>query len=220
MKVRNLIAPAAFWCAVALSVAADHAREESGVNMPEMVRVAGRELQLNGMGVFKEKAFFKVYVAGLYLQEPTADAQAAITTDEAKRIVLVMLRDVSRDTFVKAVESGILRNSSRSMPTLRARLDLLERALPALKKGNVLDFTYLPGVGTLVRGQDREMTIHGKDFADALFSAWLGPKPVNTTLKRNLLGEKPPGQIPVSYSPSLLADLMRAAQRSARVQIF
>jgi hypothetical protein len=188
MILRGLIAPAAFWCAVALSAAADHAREESGVSMPEMVEAGGRKLRLNGMGVAKEKVFFKVYVAGLYLQKSTADARAAIRTDEAKRIVLVMLRDVSRETFVNAVETGILRNSSGSMPALRARLDLLEKALPALKKGNVLDFTYLPGAGTVVRGQGKEMTIPGKDFADALFSAWLGPKPVNAALKRKLLG--------------------------------
>jgi hypothetical protein len=189
MKVRSSIALPAFCCAVALSLAADPAREESGVSMPEAVDVAGWELQLNGMGVFKEKAFFKVYVAGLYLKDPTADARAAINTDQAKRIVLVMLRDVSREAFIRAVETGILRNSTPEMPTLRARLDLLEQALPALKKGNVLDFTYLPGAGTLVRGQGQEMTILGKDFADALFSAWLGPKPVNAALKRKLLGE-------------------------------
>ena len=169
MKVRSLIAAAGCWCAVALGLAADHAREESGVSMPEMVGVAGRELQLNGMGVFKEKAFFKVYVAGLYLEDLTADARVAINTDEAKRIVIVMLRDVSRETFVQAVETGILRNSSRSMPALRARLDLLEQALPALKKGDILDFTFVPGAGTVVRGQGKEMTIPGKDFADALF---------------------------------------------------
>jgi hypothetical protein len=189
MKVRSLIAPAVFLCAVALSVVADHAREESGVSMPEMVGVAGRELQLNGMGVFKEKTLFKVYVAGLYLEEPTADARAAINADKAKRIVFVMLRDINRETFVQSLEIGIVSNSTLSMPTLRARLDLLEQALPALKKGNLLDFTYLPGAGTLVRGQGKEMTIPGKDFADALFSAWLGTKPVNATLKRKLLGE-------------------------------
>jgi hypothetical protein len=77
------------------------------------------------------------------------------------------------------------------MPTLSGRLDLLEAALPALKKGNVLDFTYLPGVGTLVRGQGREMPIPGKDFADALFSVWLGPKPISEALKRQLLSGPP-----------------------------
>ena len=160
----------------------------SGVSMPEVVSVAGRELRLNGMGVRRAKIFFEVYVVGLYLEKPTTDARAAIATDEAKRIVIRMLRDVSRKMFLQAVETGIMRNSGPEMPALRARLDLLEQALPALKKGNVLDFTYLPGVGTLVRGQDREMTIPGKDFAEALFSVWLGPNPVIGELKRQLLG--------------------------------
>jgi len=188
MKVRSYIATAAFCCVVALSVAAVHAREVSGVSMPEVVSVAGRELRLNGMGVRRAKIFFEVYVVGLYLEKPTTDARAAIATDEAKRIVIRMLRDVSRKMFLQAVETGIMRNSGPEMPALRARLDLLEQALPALKKGNVLDFTYLPGVGTLVRGQDREMTIPGKDFAEALFSVWLGPNPVIGELKRQLLG--------------------------------
>lgn len=187
MKIRSLIL-AAFCCAVALSAAADHSREVAGVSMPEMIDVAGKELRLNGMGLYKEKIFFKVYVAGLYLEDPTPDGRAAISADEAKRMVLVMLRDVSRETFVQAVETGILLNSGLAMPALRARLDLLEQALPALKKGNVLEFTYLPGAGTVVRGQGKEMTIPGKDFADALFSAWLGTKPVNSGLKRKLLG--------------------------------
>ena len=188
MKVRTFIALATLCCAAVLSVAAVPGREVFGVSMPEVVKVAGRELRLNGIGIFKEKTFFKVYVVGLYLEKPTVDADVAIATDEAKRMVLTMLRDVSRDVFVQAVETGIMRNSSVAMPTLRVRLNLLKQTLPALQKGSVLDFTYLPGTGTLVRGQCQEMTITGKDFADALFSAWLGWKPVNPTLKRQLLG--------------------------------
>lgn len=96
--------------------------------------------------------------------------------------VISMLRDISRDQFVEAVEAAIMRNSSRDMPNLRVRLDLLENALPAPKRGNVLSFTYLPGVGTLMRGQGRELTIPGKDFADALLAVSIGE-----TLKRQLL---------------------------------
>jgi hypothetical protein len=86
------------------------------------------------------------------------------------------------------VETGIERNSGPVMPILRGRLDRLVRALPDLKKGDVIHFTYLPGVGTLVRGKGEEMTIMGKDFADALFSVWLGPDPLDRNLKRKLLG--------------------------------
>jgi hypothetical protein len=166
MQVRNLILTAVFCCAAALSVAAVPVREVSGVSMPEVVRGDNKELRLNGMGLRKEKALFKVYVVALYLEQPTTDARAAITTDEEKRIVISMLRDLSREQFVQAVDAAIMRNSSAEMPILRAQLDLLENALPAPRKGNVLSFTYLPG---------------------ALLSVWLGPKPIGGTLKRQLL---------------------------------
>jgi hypothetical protein len=188
MKVRNLIPMAAFLFAAVLSVAAVPVRGVSGVSMPEVVTGDdNKELRLNGIGLRKEKAFFNVYVVALYLERPTTDARAAITTDEEKRIVISMLRDLSREQFVQAVEVAIMRNSSPEMPILRPRLDLLENALPAPRKGNVLSFTYLPGVGTLMRGQGRELTIPGKDFADALLSVWLGAKPIGGALKRQLL---------------------------------
>jgi hypothetical protein len=59
--------------------------------------------------------------------------------------------------------------------------------LPDLKQGGVLDIVYQPGVGTLVRGSGVQMIIPGKDFADALFSVWLGPNPTDAELKRRLL---------------------------------
>jgi len=183
----KLIAITMFCCAAALSGPAG-AREVSGVSVPATASVADKELTLNGAGVRKEKAFFKVYVVALYLEQPTSDARAAITSDQEKHVVLSMLRAVSREQFVEALEMAIVRNSSGVMPILRERLDLLQKALPPLEKGNVLTFTYLPGSGTVLRCQGQEMTIPGKDFADALLSAWLGPVPVSGDLKRQLLG--------------------------------
>jgi hypothetical protein len=174
MQVSNLISIAACGWLVMLSVAAVPVREVSGVSMPEVATVADKDLRLNGMGVRKEKILFEVYVVALYLEQPTPDAQAAIRTDEEKQIVISMLRDVSREQFVQAVERSIMRNSSGEMPTLRARLDLLENALSDLKKGNVLSFTCLPGVGTRMRGQGQEMTIPGKDLQMRCFRCGWG----------------------------------------------
>jgi chalcone isomerase-like protein len=186
VNVPAILAAATTWCVLASSVPRLHARELAGTTMPEIVRVGGRVLALNGMGIGK-KLFVRVYVIGLYLERKATDAQSAIKSEEGKRIALIMLRDVSRRQFVEAVEKGMIRNSGVPMPSLRARLDLLEHALPALKKGDVLDFTYLPGVGTLVRGQQRELKIVGKDFADALLSVWLGPRADSGTLHHDLL---------------------------------
>jgi hypothetical protein len=188
MKAIGFIAKAAFCCAAALGMTEVRAREVSGVTMPEAVRVEGGDLRLNGMGVRREKVLFKAYVIALYLAEPTTEARIAIRTDEVKRVVITMLRDVGREVFAQAIESGVMRNSGPAMATLRIRLDVLERALPDLRRGDVLDLTWVPGAGTLVRGQGRTLTISGKDFADALFAVWLGPKPVEDALKRALLG--------------------------------
>lgn len=163
-------------------------RELSGVSMPATVKVAGRKLELNGMGVGTKLGFIKVYVIGLYLETRTENARTAVEANEAKRIELTMLRDVTREQFVSAVEEGISDNSGGEMPFLRERLNKLEGALSALKEGSALEFTYIPSVGTVVRGQDREMTILGKDFAEAMFSIWLGPKPKSKSLQRELLG--------------------------------
>ncbi len=188
-NVFNFLRSGAFACIAAVSVATTHARDLVGVKMPENVSISGSQLKLNGMGV-GTKGFLKVYVIALYLGTPTSDARTAVKADAVKCIVLTMLRDVSRERFVQAVENNMMHNPGISMAALRGRLDLLESVLPPLKKGNVLDFTYLPKRGTLVRGQGREITIAGKDFADALFSIWLSAQSSNPALQRRLLGDK------------------------------
>ena len=52
----------------------------------------------------------------------------------------------------------------------------------------MLTLTYVPDKGTVVSGAGKETVIPGKDFADALFTVWLGPDPVDGDLKRKLLG--------------------------------
>jgi hypothetical protein len=175
--------------ALLFGVAGARASDLAGsVQLPPDATAGTRRMLLNGAGIGTEMNIVKVYVIGLYLETKTDDERAAIATDQGKRIVLTMLRDVSRQKFVQAVERGMVRNAGPAIAMLRARLNRLEQSLPSLQKGSNLDFTYVPGAGTVVRGQGRQLTIPGKDFADALFSVWLGPKASNTTLKRQLLG--------------------------------
>jgi hypothetical protein len=188
MHRRSFFAKTFFGFAAGLNLTAVQARDLSGVSMPETVNVEGKTLRLNGMGVRREVVFIKEYVIALYLEKPTTRGEVAVQSDAAKRVVLTMLRDVSQDMFVEAIESGIMRNSAPDMPRLRARLDQLEQAVPDLKKGDVIDLTWLPGDGTVVRGHGKSLTIPGKDLADAMFSIWLGPNPVEASLKRDLLG--------------------------------
>jgi hypothetical protein len=61
--------------------------------------------------------------------------------------------------------------------------------IPNVEKGDEIVLTYVPGKGTVVSAKNAEKgVIEGKDFADALFSVWLGPEPVQADLKTALLG--------------------------------
>ena len=67
---------------------------------------------------------------------------------------------------------------------------MLITLIPDAKKGSTIVITYVPGTGTvLARPGDRQV-IPGKDFADALFSVWLGREPVDSDLKAGLLGDE------------------------------
>ena len=163
------------------------AKEREGVNSEPTIEAGGKRLQLMGMGL-RKKLWFKVYIASLYAEQPTEDSARLISSDQVKRVQMHMLRDLERGKIIEAVNEGFEKNSGPDMPTLRGRLDRFLKAVPDLKGGQTIIITYLPGKGTLVKaGNGEEISIDGKDFADALFSVWLGRNPVDDELKNEML---------------------------------
>ncbi|WP_419582428.1 chalcone isomerase family protein, partial [Thiolapillus sp.] len=55
------------------------AKTLEGVDLPEQVPVEGRNLVLNGAGI-REKFFFDIYVAALYLPARMSDAARILQT--------------------------------------------------------------------------------------------------------------------------------------------
>lgn len=164
------------------------AGELAGVPMPDRLSVEGRQISLNGMGL-RSKAIFKVYVAGLYTEQRSSNAEALIASDQVKQVRMVMLRDLTQEQIAEAVVEGFEKNSKAQMPALRQRLDQFISRLPDFKSGETLVITYVPGQGTtLWSTSGTKHSVAGKDFADALFSVWLGSSPVDKKLKAGLLG--------------------------------
>lgn len=172
-----------------LAAAGASARQVEGISFPETVSVGGKQLKLNGAGVRTKTMFkVKVYAAGLYLETPNRSAPAIIKSDEHKRIQLGMLRELSKDQVGEAIRSGFEKNAGPNIATLKTRLDRFVSLMTDAKKGDQLIVTYLPGRGTLIADANGEKaTIEGKDFADALFSVWLGQHPVDDDLKKALI---------------------------------
>src|SRR5262249_1033495 len=180
--------PIALPAVLTLAATPSLAKEQHGVRMPDAITVEGKELKLNGMGL-RKKMVFNVYVAGLYGESPSNNAATLISSDQVKRMTLFMLRDLGKDKIVDALRDGFEKNSKTQMPSLKDRLDRLASMIPDTKRASTIVITYVPGTGTILSGAPGErQVIEGKDFADALFSVWLGRSPVDDDLKKGLLG--------------------------------
>lgn len=173
-----------------LAAAPASADQCADVRMPERVSVSGTPLVLNGMGVREATVFnVNVYVAGLYLENRSRDANRIIDTEQKKRLVLHLVREVSRDEMVEALTAGFRTNAGGNYGALRARVQRFARFMPDLEEGDVLSFTYVPGEGLNVNVKGRARgTIEGEDFARTFFSIFVGNRPPNPGLRRGLIG--------------------------------
>jgi len=165
------------------------AGELEGVTLPDQVTVADETLELNGMGV-RQKLWVEVYVAGLYLEEPSSDPAEIVGADQIKRVVMHFLTDkATKKKMDGAWQEGFEANSPDEVDTLQARLDRFKALFGDMQDGDVVTLTMIPGEGTRVEmdGADRG-AIEGDDFSAALLRVWLGDEPPSDDLKEGMLG--------------------------------
>lgn len=167
--------------------------ELEGVKLAPAAQVAGSPLVLNGAGL-RTRAFFKVYVAALYAPQKATDAAALLAQKGPRRVVITMLRNVDADTFSGALVDGIRDNHSEAQVTaLKPQIDALMGTLKQAgeaKKGDVIHLEYDPATGTQVsiNGLAKGSAMAGAEFFTAVLRIWLGEKPVDSGLKKGLLG--------------------------------
>ncbi|MBS0338744.1 MAG: chalcone isomerase family protein [Proteobacteria bacterium] len=177
-----------------LAMAPLHAAEVAGVKVEETTRSGAATLALNGAGL-RTKAFFKVYVLGLYLPEKKAAAADVLASNGPKRVLIQMLRDVDADDFSEALEAGIKDNHSeadfKGLASRMAALNAVMAEIKEAKKGMAIALDWVPGTGTqvVIDSQPRGKPIPGDDFYRALLRIWIGDKPVSGDLKKALLGQ-------------------------------
>ncbi|MFZ5445772.1 MAG: chalcone isomerase family protein [Myxococcota bacterium] len=178
-----------FFLSAALLSLPAFAAELEGVKAADTTTVEGKTLSLNGMGL-RKKFIFNVYVASLYVEHPSKSADEILKADEVRRVELTMLRDLDAKTISESIKNGFEKAAGSNMASLKDRLDKFMSKIVDMKKGQVFVVQYVPGKGTVIDGAKDSYTAEGKDFADALFSVWLGSSPVDEGLKKGMLGQK------------------------------
>ncbi len=168
------------------------AAEVAGIKYADSLKVGGKELQLNGLGV-RNKFIVKVYATGLYLQDKKSTVEEVLTAEGPRRIRLVMMRDISSDDFGNAFMSGINNNvdtkDKTKIVTQISTFGEMFAGIPGLKKGDVLDLDFIPGSGTacLLNGKPLCNAVPDVSFYNAIMKIWLGNKPADASLKPKLL---------------------------------
>lgn len=169
------------------------AAEVAGVKVPDSVTVAGQELRLNGAGV-RQRAFFRIYVAALYLPARQSAPAQVLSSPGPKRISMTLMRDITAQQLIEALSNGIRDNhNAAEVERLRARIETLNRVMTGIgnaKSGSVIALDFVPASGTHVslNGAMQGAPIVGEDFYHALLKIWLGDDPADSGLKRALLG--------------------------------
>lgn len=173
----------------ALAAPAVWAGSLADVTMADRVTVGDKELVLNGMGL-RTKLMFKIYVAGLYLEEKSSDPARIVASPGLKRVVMHFLSGkATKSKMDQAWKEGFEGNSPADYGALKPRVDQLAGYFGDMKPGDVVEFTIEPGNGVTAAFNGRvKGTIPGDDFAAALLKVWLGPKPPTEVLKAGMLG--------------------------------
>jgi hypothetical protein len=167
----------------------------AGVKYDEAMELKGSRLQLNGAGI-RYKGPFKVYAAGLYLPKKAGTPEDILAMPGAKRMVVVMLRDIDASEmgklFVRGVEDNMDKGAMIKLIPGLMRMSQIFSDHKNLKQGEQFTLDWVPGVGTVVsvRGIPQGEAFKEPEFFNALLRIWLGPVPADWKLKESLLGKQ------------------------------
>ncbi len=167
------------------------AKEVSGITVASTFSHDGVELSLKGAGV-RDKFFMDLYVASLYLGASHENAKTILHAKEPMALELIILSSlITSEKMEEATKEGFINASGDKLASLQERID---RFIALFKEPIAINdrytFLYTPTEGTRIyKNKILKTTILGDDFKEALLGIWLGDKPAQKRLKKNLLGE-------------------------------
>lgn len=164
----------------------------NGVSLPAKLKTATSELNYNGGGV-RKKAFFKVYVLGLYLTDKSKDAAAILKSNSEMAARLQITSGVvNSENMSEAIKEGFTKSTNGNIAPLKSKIDEFIGLFSKepIKEKDVFILNYVPNVGVKTFKNGKLLaTIAGEDFKNALYGIWIGANPIDAALKTALVGK-------------------------------
>ena len=151
-------------------------------------------LRLKGAAI-KSNARQAVYVGGLYLEDEdskSTSVEEILASNGAKRFVLYCQNStIKPEALIRAFNLGITVNhSEEELEALAPMVKQFNKIWNSeIHQGDKVWIDFIPEKGTLVsiNGEEKGV-IPGKTFYDAFLKTWLGNKPLNPSMKKQILG--------------------------------
>lgn len=157
--------------------------------LPNTLQAGDAKLTLNGSGA-RTKYLMEMYVAGLYLAQPSSEPAVIVAADAPMAIRLEITSGfVTEEKLAESLNEGFHNSTGGKPEPIRKEIDLFRKCLAGkIVKGDVLDLVYLPGHGVIVAKNGKQQgIIQGLAFKKALFGVWLSNNPADKDLKRAML---------------------------------
>jgi hypothetical protein len=179
-------------CLAVLCLAASaSAATLADVTLPDTYPVEGHSLVLNGIGLRTLTIFnVRIYVAGLYLEQPSHDASAIMASSNPKVILLQFLHSGSKAEVEKEYREGEKNNcGSGGCPASdQADFERLVAAAPAVSPGDTSTYIFTAR-GVRVLANNRLIgDFANRDLANRLLAGFIGSQPPSQDLRSHLLG--------------------------------
>ncbi len=163
----------------------------AGVTLPDNYPVDGHSLVLNGIGLRTLTIFrVKVYVAGLYLLQPSHDPQQILKSPGPKVILLQFLHSGSKADVEKQYRAGEARNcgDGSCAASNQADFERLVAAAPGVNVGDTSTYVFTER-GVRVYANNRLIgDFADRDLAYHLLAGFIGAHPPSQELRSSLLG--------------------------------
>jgi len=172
-----------------MAVAPARAASLEGVTFADRETIAGKTLLLNGMGLRTASIFnISVYVAGLYLETPSHDAEAILRSSGDKLLKLQFLRDLEAKDARRAWSEGFQRNCPTPCHLDENAVARFLDSVPPVLRGDVARF-HFSAAGVTVTLNGRPLgSVSDMYFARVILATFIGTHPATPTLKDALLG--------------------------------
>jgi hypothetical protein len=166
------------------------AADFSGVKMADDIKLDGKPLVLNGLGMRQKTIFHvNVYVGALYVEKKSHDPDEILRSSDMKRVELAFVHSASQSQVQDAFDEAYQANCTDDCAALKGPFEKLRSLMTALSVGDRLAFDIYPGKVNVLINSKPVGTVIDSNFPRALLGTWLGKNPPTESLKQAMLGK-------------------------------